>query len=300
VALGIATRDSRLLTPLYIAFATHAGLEGLTRSDRIAADELERRGSAVMSVPWSSPRDWTRFDAVVIRATWDYYKQPEDFLTWLERLEQERVALWNPARLASWNMQKGYLRDLERAGVAVVPTAWVFQSDAAESLAELVRARGWQDVVVKPAVSANADRTWRTRGNITEQDEREFAALVAADDVMVQPFVESLARDGEWSFMFLGGEFSHAVLKRPAAGDFRVQSIHGGTVSRANPRPEWVSQARAALEPVTGPWLYARVDGCIVDGRFVLMELEMLEPDLFFNLAPESAVRFADSLESRV
>ena len=284
------------MTPLYIAFATHAGLDGLTRSDRIAADELERRGSAVLPVPWNASRDWTRFDAVVIRATWDYYKRPEDFRAWLERLERERVPLWNPARLAAWNTRKSYLQDLERAGVAVVPTAWVSQSDRVGSLAELVRARGWQDVVVKPAVSANADRTWRTRGKITEGDEREFVAMVDAGDVMVQPLIESVARDGEWSFMFLGGEFSHAVLKRPASGDFRVQSIHGGTVSRAKPRPEWVSQARAALEPVTGPWLYARVDGCIVDGRFVLMELEMLEPDLFFNLAPEAARRFADGL----
>ena len=122
MALGIATRDSRLLTALYIAFATHAGLDGLTRSDRIAADELERRGSAVIPVPWSSTRDWTRFDAVCIRATWDYYQRPADFLAWLRMLEGERVPLWNPARLASWNMQKGYLRDLERAGVLVVPT----------------------------------------------------------------------------------------------------------------------------------------------------------------------------------
>ena len=285
---------------LYIAFATHAGLDGLTRSDRIAADELERRGSAVLPVPWNASRDWTRFDAVVIRATWDYYKHPEDFLAWLERLERERVPLWNPARLAAWNMRKSYLQDLERAGVAVVPTAWVAQAEAVGSLAELVRARGWQDVVVKPAVSANANRTWRTRGAVTEQDEGELSGLVQAGDVMVQPLIESLVRDGEWSFIFLGGEFSHAVLKRPASGDFRVQSIHGGTVSRAKPRDEWVSQARAALVPVTDPWLYARVDGCIVDGKFVLVELEMLEPDLFFNLAPEAAARFADSLESMV
>ena len=300
MALGIATRDSRLLTALYIAFATHAGLDGLTRSDRIAADELERRGSAVIPVPWSSTRDWTRFDAVCIRATWDYYQRPADFLAWLRMLEGERVPLWNPARLASWNMQKGYLRDLERAGVLVVPTVWVSQSSGTESLAQLVRTHGWGDVVVKPAVSANANRTWRTRGAVTEQDEGELSGLVQAGDVMVQPLIESLVRDGEWSFIFLGGEFSHAVLKRPASGDFRVQSIHGGTVSRAKPRDEWVSQARAALVPVTDPWLYARVDGCIVDGRFVLVELEMLEPDLFFNLAPEAARRFADSLESRV
>jgi len=113
---------------------------------------------------------------------------------------------------------------------------------------------------------------------------------------MVQPVIESLIRDGELSFVFLAGEFSHAVLKRPASGDFRVQSIHGGSVERVDAPAEWVKQAGSVLESVTGPWLYARVDGCMVDGRFVLVELEMLEPDLFFNLAPEAAARFAEGL----
>jgi hypothetical protein len=113
---------------------------------------------------------------------------------------------------------------------------------------------------------------------------------------MVQPFIPSLVEEGEWSFVFLGGEFSHAVLKRAAAGDFRVQSNFGGTVARRNPPNEWVQQARAALAPVPSPWLYARVDGCIVEGRFLLVELEMLEPDLFLHLEPQAPARFADSL----
>jgi glutathione synthase/RimK-type ligase-like ATP-grasp enzyme len=279
-----------------IAFATHVGLEGLTPSDRVATDELHRRGAEVVPFPWSASADWRRFGAVVIRATWDYYKRPAEFLAWLRGLERERVPLWNPAPLAAWNMHKGYLRDLERAGVPVVPTAWVSQPDGYGSLEQLVRSRGWSDVVVKPVISANANHTWRTHGPPSGMDEERFRALAAEGEVMVQPLVESLAREGEWSFVFLGGEFSHAVLKRPASGDFRVQNIFGGTVTRADARSEWVEQAGSVLDAVRGPWLYARVDGCILDGRFVLMELEMLEPDLFLNLDPLAPARFADAL----
>jgi hypothetical protein len=279
-----------------IAFATYAGLQGLTPSDQLAADELHRRGSTVIPLPWSAPGDWRQFDAVVIRATWDYYTRPAEFLCWLRSLEEQRVSLWNPAPLASWNMHKGYLRDLERAGVAIVPTAWISPSSSTGTLQQLVRTHGWSDVVVKPAVSANANRTWRTHAAVTEGDEAQFRALLAAGEVMVQPVMEPLMRDGEWSFVFLGGEFSHAVLKRPAPGDFRVQTNYGGTVTRLDPQAQWVKQARSILDAVPAPWLYARVDGCIIDERFVLVELELLEPDLFLNFEPRAPARFVDSL----
>ena len=284
------------LAAVRIAFATHAGLEGLTPSDALAAGELHRRGSSVVPIPWSFPADWLHFDAVVIRATWDYHTRPDEFLAWLRTLEEQRVPLWNSAPLARWNLHKGYLRDLERAGVAIVPTAWISASLQPGSLEQLVRSRGWTDVVVKPAVSASARATWRIAGTVSERDEHQFHALAAVVDVMVQPFIPSLVDEGEWSFVFLGGEFSHAVLKRAAPGDFRVQSNYGGTVARGTPPGEWVRQARAALDPVPGPWLYARVDGCIVEGRFVLVELELLEPDLFLNLEPDAPARFAEAL----
>src|SRR3954468_14883781 len=181
-----------------IAFASHAGLEGFTPSDQLAADELTRRGVTVTPVAWTAPADWPRFDAVVIRATWDYYKRPAEFLQWLRSLEQQRVSLWNPAPLAAWNMHKGYLQDLERAGVPVVPTAWISPASANGSLDQLIRERGWSDVVVKPAVSADANRTWRTGGAVTQGDEARFRDMVSAGEVMVQPVIESLLRDGEW------------------------------------------------------------------------------------------------------
>jgi glutathione synthase/RimK-type ligase-like ATP-grasp enzyme len=279
-----------------IAFATHEKLPGLTLSDQLAADQLERRGTKVTPLAWSASADWRQFDAVVIRATWDYYTRAEQYLDWLRSLQHQGVQLWNPAPLAAWNMYKGYLRELERAGILVVPTEWVAETRHPASLESVVRQRRWADVVVKPAISADAHRTWRTSGPVTAEDEARFRELTAGGEVMVQPLLETLAAEGEWSFVFLGGEFSHAVLKRPASGDFRVQSKLGGTVARADAPEQWVRQARSVLAAVQGPWLYARVDGCMLEGQFVLVELEMLEPDLFLNLAPQAPAAFAEAL----
>ncbi len=278
-----------------IAFATHERLGDLTASDRLAADELERRGATVSPLPWDAPSPWRHFEAVVIRATWDYYTRAAEFRGWLRSLEDQGVSLWNPARLALWNLHKGYLRDLERDGAVIVPTAWV-SSPEPGSLEHLVRSHGWTDVVVKPAISAAGNQTWRTRGPVTQQDEDRFRALARAGDVMVQPLIEPVVREGEWSFVFLGGKFSHAVLKRPASDDFRVQSQYGGTATLMDVAEEWVAQTRSILDAVPAPWLYARVDGCVLDGRFVLIELEMLEPDLFLNLDSQAPARFADAL----
>jgi hypothetical protein len=278
-----------------IAFATYAGLKDLTESDQAAADELGRRGVEVTAVPWSAAGDWHDFDAVVIRATWDYHTRTEQFLNWLRYLQHQQVPLWNPAPLASWNLYKGYLRELEKAGVLVVPTVWVNETRQPGSLERLVKERGWDDVAVKPAISASGYRTWRTHGGITPADETRFRAMAGTGEVMVQPLIETLVSEGEWSFVFLGGEFSHAVLKQAEPGDFRVQHQFGGTATRVDAPADWVKQARVALGLVQGPWLYARVDGCMLDGTFVLVELEMLEPDLFLNLDPQAPARFADA-----
>ena len=111
--------------------------------------------------------------------------------------------------------------------------------------------------------------------------------------MMVQPYVESIESDGELSLLFYGGEYSHAVRKLPARGDFRVQIDRGGTASRMEPPAAVIADARRALSVVPGQVAYARVDGCMIDGRFTLMELEVLEPGLFMRFDPHAAERFA-------
>jgi len=162
----------------------------------------------------------------------------------------------------------------------------------------LLEQAGWDEAVVKPVVSANAHETWRTSRARAADDEPRFRAIASRERVMIQPFLPEIVVDGEWSLVFFGGEFSHAVVKRPGAGDFRVQTDHGGSAVAARPDDAILAVARAALRCIPGDWLYARVDGCVVDGTFRVMELEALEPSLFLAWAPEAAERFARTIEA--
>src|SRR6266540_1929930 len=191
-------------------------------------------------------------------------------------------AVWNPPAILRWNSHKGYLRDLAARGVPVVPTRWLARGTPVE-LAQLLRDVGWSDAVVKPAVSASAHGTWRTSFETAGADQRRLDELLRSGDVMVQPFMSEVRDAGEWSILFLGGRFSHAVLKRPGAGagDYRVQLEFGGTAATMVPPDTLLADAEAVMAAVPGDPLYARVDGVERDGRLVLMELELIEPHLF-------------------
>lgn len=283
-----------------VALATQAALPELYADDQLLIPALTARGVHATAAVWSdSSVDWTRFDAVVIRSCWDYHLRHDDFLAWVARLERAGVALWNPPAVIRWNAEKGYLRELGGRGVRVVPTRWVERGSAA-TLRDVLSSAGWDAAVVKPAISASAHETWRTSRDAATGDEARFRTLVAHGRVLVQPFMEEVVAAGEWSLVFIGGEFSHAVLKRARGGDFRVQFEHGGSASRGDPGAHVVEQARRALHAGASGSLYARVDGCVVDGGFVLMELELIEPLLFLAEHPDAAARFAAALVERM
>lgn len=243
----------------------------------------------------SADSRWEQFAAVVIRSCWDYHTRLAEFTRWLDRLERAGVPVSNPPALLRWNADKVYLRDLAARGIPIVPTRWVSQGETL-SLTEVLRAEGWRDVVVKPAVSAAAFHTWRVSAPEAEASAERFQALVAERDVLVQAFVPEIERGGEWSFCFFGGRYSHAVVKRPRPGEFRVQEAHGGTAELAEPGPGLLAQAEAVVAALPAPAVYARVDACQVNGRLQLMELEALEPSLFLALHPEAPARFATAI----
>jgi glutathione synthase/RimK-type ligase-like ATP-grasp enzyme len=176
----------------------------------------------------------------------------------------------------------------------VVPTAWVERREEG-SLASLAGARGWRRVVVKPSVSATAFETWRTGSEVTADDERRFRRLTGERPALVQPYLPEI-EGGELSLVFLGGAYSHAVLKRPRPGDFRVQTDFGGTVEPVRPEAHVVDAALRVLRAAPADTLYARVDLCLVEGRVQLMELELLEPALFFATEPAAPARFVAAL----
>ena len=278
-----------------VALATSAAVPELSPDDRLLLPALAARGIRAEPVVWDDGgAAWRGYDAVVVRSCWDYHHKPERFDQWTRELEAAGVPLWNPPAVLRWNARKTYLRELAGAGVPVVPTRFVDRSTGPD-LDEVLEDAGWSDVVVKPVVSASAHETWRA-GRGSEGDGERFRRLVERMPVMVQPFLPEIEREGEWSFCFFGDQYSHAVLKRPRPGDFRVQSDHGGVYHLAEAGVSLVAQAAAALQAAGSPTLYARVDGCVIGDVLYLMELELLEPGLFLAVHPPAPDRFAAAI----
>ncbi|HEY2623111.1 MAG TPA: hypothetical protein VGI53_06675, partial [Dyella sp.] len=236
------------------------------------------------------------FDAVLMRSTWDYFKHYPAFRQWLDQLPVPTI---NNKALLRWNSDKRYLLELAAQGIEIIPTQIVPASQLQQTLASMPT----QQVVVKPTVSGTARHTARGRS-----DDVAFSRIVAQlpleFDYLIQPYVPEVVSDGEWSLLFFDGEFSHAVIKRPAAGDYRVQSEFGGTAQAIEPDEALIATAKRALAAAAAighaDIAYARVDGVISQDRFLLMELEMIEPFLHFEGRHEAAERFAANLRKRL
>jgi glutathione synthase/RimK-type ligase-like ATP-grasp enzyme len=283
-----------------LAVATSVDYPAIQPDDAEWAAALERRGIDLAVCVWNDPTvDWSTFDAVLIRTIWDYFKQHADFLAWLDRLDTLAVRTINDSALLRWNSDKRYLLELARHGVAIIPTRLA----SARELPDVLATMPAQQVVIKPTISGGA---WHTlRGTVGDSAfARALAQLPPQLDYLVQPFVAEIVSDGEWSLLYFGGEFSHAVIKRPASGDYRVQSEYGGSIEPIPPSDATLAAAERALAVVAtighGDQGYVRVDGVICAGQFLIMELEMIEPFLFLAGQPQTAERFARQLVSQL
>ena len=281
------------------AFLTTDTLDAFVAYDHLTVAPLARLGWTVEMVPWRAEADWDAYDVVVVRSPWDYQDDPDAFLDVLAAIDASAARLENPLAVMRWNLRKTYLRDLEAAGVPIVPTRWA-EGLAADALGAAFDAWGSAEVVAKPVVSANADGTFR----LAPDAEAWGAAMSALADraCMIQPFVPSVVAEGEWSVFAFGGAVSHAILKTPAAGDFRVQEEHGGVIRGVEPGADLLALTEAALAavPHPTPLLYARVDAVgLTDGTLAIIELELIEPSLYFPFADGSAERFAAALDEQ-
>jgi len=283
---------------LTVGLVTCGAVPELTPDDQRLVTELARRGLAAVTLLWDDRTvAWERFDALVLRSCWDYHLRLKGFVEWLGRIEDSGARLWNPAPLVRRNLHKSYLRILSEAGVPIPPTIWL-ERGTHPTLSELLIERAWSEAVIKPAVSASAHRTWHAHLGDTPRLQSRLDEVLAECDVLVQRFEPAIRERGEWSLVFFGGRFSHAVIKRPRSDDFRVQEEHGGSAEPAVAPPDLIRQGRRVLDEIEGPWLYARVDGIERDGVFTLLELELIEPVLFLAQDPRAAARFADALET--
>ncbi len=276
------------------AFLTTDRLEGFVTYDGLLHEPLARRGWAVDEVPWRAAADWDAYEVVVIRSPWDYQHDPDAFLAVLETIERSNARLENPLDLVRWNLRKTYLRDLEARGLPIVPTRWLPRLAPAD-LAPLFDALG-EEIVVKPVVGANADAAFRLR---RETAPGEALAAFAARACMAQPFVRAVVEEGEFSLFHFGGAYSHAILKTPASGDFRVQEEHGGRIRAVAPDPALRALADAVVDALGPAPLYARTDFVRLDAGFALMEVELIEPSLYFPYDADSPERFADAFAAR-
>lgn len=287
-------------SPPRVALVTSTAYPDLFEDDRPLVPALAALGIDAQPAVWSDGAvDWVSFDALVMRTPWDYFERDAEFRAWLDARVASGVRLCNAADVLAWNYDKRYLLDLDAAGVPVVPTAWIEPGGTAD-VGAIARARGWDEVVVKPSVSGGAYRTHRLRAADAAAYAGEVAGILADRGLLVQPFLPEILTDGELSLLFFDGAFSHAVRKRARPGEYRVQFSFGGTTERAEPEPAWIEQAAACVRATPSPTVYARVDGVIVGGRFLLMELEVFEPLMFLAAHPEAPARFARAIARRL
>jgi glutathione synthase/RimK-type ligase-like ATP-grasp enzyme len=283
---------------LKCAFLTLNNTKGWVMDDDLAIPELEKLGWTVASISWRDKMvDWNDFDVVVIRTPWDYQDEPEAFFSVLENIERSNARLENPLELVRWNINKNYLFDLENKGVELVPT--VKGNDLSpDKIAAHLQSLNTHEIVVKPIIGANADDTFRITNNTDATQIENICKTFKNRDYFVQPFMQYIVDEGEYSLIFFGGEYSHTILKIPGAKDFRVQEEHGASVKTIEqPEPEIIKTAQRALNALDEPPLYARVDLVrTTKNRFALMELELIEPCLYFRFGEQSTTLFANAV----
>jgi glutathione synthase/RimK-type ligase-like ATP-grasp enzyme len=248
-------------------------------------------GKGVSFRPWVDAGDLTKFDLVLPLLVWGYPLQSARWYLAVDAWEAQGVKLCNSAATLRWNTDKDYLIDLAEAGIPTVPTVEIHGLNPA-TLAEAREELGAKTLVVKPSISAGAMRTYRLEpGDLIPLDALER-------EMLVQPMMPSVTEEGEYSLLWFGGQYSHAVLKRPSEGDFRVQEQFGGRDVGVTPPAEALALGKATIAACPYPIVYARVDMLRdTKGVFTLMELELIEPSLFLHHAPDGGAGFVNALK---
>ncbi|MBV7257442.1 hypothetical protein KCG44_11660 [Pacificimonas sp. WHA3] len=249
-------------------------------------------GDHVEVVRWDAlSEDWSRFDGALLGTVWDYPRRKDEFLSAIDRIACA-TRLFNPPPLVRWNLDKSYLRDLHGKGVPIIPAIWLDTPDT-RAVEASFDALETNDIVLKQRVSGNSEGQYRLRRTDRIPD--------SCQPMFAQPFLPAILEEGEYSFIFIGGHFSHALLKCPASGDYRVQSDYGGTERAITPDDDDLAAAAAALSALEDAPLYARVDMVRGnEGSLLLMELELIEPFLYPEQGPHLGRMLHGALAERL
>lgn len=238
------------------------------------------KGLEIYKEEWSDSRvEWNKYSCIVLKSPWDYVVKLPQFYAWLEQVKRLNIPVHNPPGIVRWNSDKHYLQDIANAGLKVISTRFLERGKHFNAV-DYLREFNASTIIVKPCISGASRNTFR----ITSEDnsaESVVNELLKHEAMMVQPFMTQVVEEGEWSLLFFNGRFSHALLKTPAAGDFRSQPLFGGGVAARTPEPALLETAEKYVSQFAKGCLYARVDGLMIEGEFYLMELELIDPVLF-------------------
>lgn len=271
-------------------------IQNVLHEDNLLFVALEKEGLKVCRTYWDNPNfDWSTTKYIIFRTTWDYFDRFDEFSTWLEKVNR-LTTLINPKSLIYWNIDKHYLQDLEKLGVRIPPTLFIEKGDNS-SLKETIEKTNWTEFILKPAISGAARHTYRINRNELSDYEAQFSALIANESMLIQEYQKQITTKGEIAFMIFGGKFSHAILKTAKPGDFRVQDDFGGTISSFEPNENEIRFAEDIVSKLSPIPIYARVD-VIWDNNddLCIGEIELIEPELWFRMAPLSADKCAKAI----
>jgi hypothetical protein len=287
---------------MHIALATCENLPDWEVDDRPLHDALRARGVTVHHPAWSDPAvNWATFDACLIRTTWDYQERLDDFLAWIDRVSAQ-TRLINDPKTVCWNARKWYLRDLAARGVPIAPTAWL-EEGSSVNLPELMRERGWVRGFIKPVIGATARETMRfysTDESQLRDAQAHIDRLLPDESLMLQPYLARVETEGERSLIYIDGTLSHCVRKVPVPGDYRVQDDFGAHDEPLEPDDAMRHIASQVLAHLPDHLAYGRIDLLrLDDGAYVVSEVELIEPSMFFRHDARAAGRLADAVIAR-
>ena len=273
-----------------MALLTCTNLPDWEQDDRFFHQILDGANIDWTEVAWDSNANWSDYDLVLIRTTWDYVDRRETFLQRLKEIASETI-LFNSIDIVEWNLQKTYLKDLEFSGISIAPTVWI---EDEVNLRMLMKAKSWNKGFIKPVIGACAVDTKRFSLNGADSVQVWLNELLAkGEKMMLQPYLETVETDGEYSAIYFGKRLSHCVQKIPVKGDYRVQDDYGASDHGINPAdyPDMMQLAETTLQYIHQKFsdvIVIRMDFLkLQSGQFVINEVEMIEPSLFFRHSTE-------------
>ena len=264
--------------------------------DNLIVNPLEEMGWICDQVPWDTNKliDWDQYDSVIIRSTWNYQENFLKFINVLKEINSSSADLQNPIDIVEWNLNKQYLKNFENKNIKIVPSQW-FNNFIPKEIIQSFLNFNSKKIIIKPCISANADYTYILEEKTALSKLNTLKKDFIDKEFIIQPFIQDIKNEGEYSLIYFGNTLSHVLLKTPKVGDFRVQEEHGGTLkSIINPEQALIRFGKNVINKLPRACLYSRVDIVRNKNEFLLMEVELIEPSLYFNMDSKSPKKFVE------